>query len=85
MLMEITFDTAKRDTNKAKHGFDFADLDMAFLEASIALPAKGDRMMAIGWFQGAIIVAVVFRPLGSEALSVISMRRASRKERMVLE
>jgi uncharacterized DUF497 family protein len=36
--------------------------------------------MAIGEFDGQII-SVVFKPLGSEALSVISMRIASRKER----
>jgi len=37
--------------------------------------------MAIGEFQGIVIIAVVFRPLGSEALSVISMRPASTTER----
>lgn len=37
--------------------------------------------MAVGEFQGRIIIAVVFRPLGSQALSVISMRPASAKER----
>lgn len=85
MPMEITFDPVKRDTNKAKHGLDFADLDVAFFEASVVASAKNDRLIAVGWFQGAIIIAVVFRPLGSEALSVISMRHASRKERKVLE
>ena len=41
-------------------------------------------MMAVGWF-GDAIIAVIFKPLGSEALSVISMRHASRKERKLLE
>jgi uncharacterized DUF497 family protein len=40
--------------------------------------------MAIGEFNGQIIVAVVFKPLGSEAISVISMRPASTKERKLL-
>ncbi|OYR28770.1 hypothetical protein CES86_2926 [Brucella lupini] len=37
--------------------------------------------MAIGEFNGQIIIVVVFKPIGSEALSVISMRPASQKER----
>jgi uncharacterized DUF497 family protein len=39
--------------------------------------------MAIGPFSG-VILSVIFGPLGTEAVSVISMRRASRKERKVL-
>lgn len=40
--------------------------------------------MAIGEFRQTIL-AVIFKPLGSEAISVISMRRASRKERSAYE
>ena len=35
----------------------------------------------MGKFKGVVIAAVVYRPLGAEAVSVISMRHASRKER----
>ena len=42
---------------------------------------QGGRLLAIGEFEGIAIIAVVFRPLGSEALSAISMRRASKTER----
>jgi uncharacterized DUF497 family protein len=38
------------------------------------------RYRAIGWL-GDELVTVVFSPLGTEAISVISMRAASRKER----
>ncbi|UXT19750.1 hypothetical protein FY140_02970 [Agrobacterium tumefaciens] len=68
-------------TNIEKHGLDFADLTIEFFAGSIVLPAKEDRFMAIGEFQGRIIIAVVFSPLGSQALSVISMRPASTRER----
>ena len=44
--MEITFDPHKRATNLDKHGFDFADLDMAFFTRATVVPAKGDRLMA---------------------------------------
>jgi uncharacterized protein len=79
----ITYDEAKRRENLAKHGFDFAHLDFDFFEASVVGPAKEGRMKAVGEFRGETI-AVVFRLLGSEALSVISMRPASRKERKLL-
>jgi uncharacterized DUF497 family protein len=78
--MKITWDEPKRQTNLAKRGMDFAALDLAFFAAATVAPAKKNRFMAVGVFQGAVI-AVIFAPLGSEALAVISMRRASRKER----
>lgn len=83
--MIITYDESKRLSNIVKHGFDFAELDFDFFLSAIVIPAKSDRYMAIGDFQGAVIVAVVFAPLGSEALSVISMRRADRQERAIYE
>lgn len=82
--MEITYDEPKRQTNIAKHGLDFADLTIGFFEGAVVFETVNDRLMAIGEFQGRIIIAVVFRPLGTEALSVISMRPASRKERSLL-
>jgi uncharacterized DUF497 family protein len=67
--------------NLAKHGLDFADLDADFFDDCSVVPTYGDRFVAIGEFRGILIIAVVYRPLGSEALSLISMRPASRKER----
>lgn len=81
--MKIAYDEAKRTSNLEKHDFDFADLDMAFFEGSTVIPAKDGRWMAIGEFQQTVI-AVVFATLGDEAISIISMRSASRKERKVL-
>ncbi|MBB4000617.1 BrnT family toxin [Aureimonas pseudogalii] len=82
--MKITFDQPKRMKNIAIHeGLDFADLDMAFFAGSVVIPAKAGRSMAIGPF-GETIIAVVFSPLGSEGIAIVSMRRASRKERSLL-
>ena len=82
--MEITFDPVKRSTNIAKHGgLDFADLQPGFFTASVVVPAKANRFLAVGRFGGDII-SVVFAALGSEGISVISMRPASRKERKLL-
>jgi uncharacterized DUF497 family protein len=82
--VQIVWDEIKRQTNLAKHGMDFADLDLGFFESAIILPSVEGRSLAIGFLKGAVIAAVVYRPLGAEAVAVISMRRASRKERKLL-
>lgn len=38
--MMIVWDEPKRQTNLAKHGLDFADLDEAFFLSSLVVPAK---------------------------------------------
>lgn len=82
--MKIVWDEPKRQRNLAVHGYDFADLDGDFFAASVVLPAKDGRFMAIGRFRDRVILAVVFALRGTEAISVISMRDASRKERTAL-
>jgi uncharacterized protein len=79
--MIIVWDEIKRTANLARHRMDFADLDEAFFDRATIAPSVEGRLVAVGEFKGATIVAVAFRPLGSEAFSVISMRPASRKER----
>lgn len=79
----IVWDEPKRQTNLAKHGLDFADLDGGFFLSSLVVPAKDGRHKAIGRLSNGII-AVVFAVLGTEGISVISMRPASRSERRFL-
>ena len=79
--MIIAWDEPKRQSNLAKHGFDFADLNEEFFLAARIVDAKQHRLMAIGEFNGELIIAVVFASLGTEAISVVSMRRASGRER----
>jgi uncharacterized protein len=76
--MIITWDHAKRLANLDKHGLDFAELDLDFFFNSLIVPARKRR-----WRPG-LMIAVVFAPLGSEAISVVSMRFASRSERSML-
>lgn len=84
--MKIVWDEPKRLTNLRDHpGHDFADLTVEFFETAFVVPVKLSRLMAINEFRGETIVAVIFAPLGSEAVSVISMRRASPKERRAYE
>ncbi len=79
--MIITFDNAKRLANLAKHGLDLAALDVDFFANAIVGSARAPRMVAIGRLADGKVVTVIFARLGSEALSVISMRRSNRKER----
>ena len=82
--MIIVWDEPKRLANLAKHGLDFADLDEAFFERSMVIPSKDRRLIAIGRNVAGVIV-VVFVTLGREGISVISMRRASRRERRLID
>ena len=79
----IVWDEPKRQINLARHGLDFADLDEWFFLDSVTVPAKKNRHMTIGRLNDGII-AVVFALLGTEGVSVICMRPASRKERSLL-
>ncbi len=76
----LVWDEPKRRANLEARGLDFADLDPEFMARSMVIPAKLGRYKAIGEAQGAILT-VIFRPLGSEAVPIVSMRHASRKER----
>jgi uncharacterized DUF497 family protein len=78
--VKIVWDEPKRLANLAKHGLDFADLNESFFDNALVLPSYNRRWAGIGKNIRGMIV-VVFVTLGKEAVSVISMRRASRNER----
>jgi uncharacterized DUF497 family protein len=61
---------------------DFADLDGAFFEDALVLPSYKRRRRGIGKYLDGMI-AVIFATLGTEAVSIISMRPASKKERQL--
>ena len=78
----ITWDEPKRLANLATHKLDFAEFESRFDFASaIVRPAKHGRSLMIGRLGGTLLVAVVFSMLGTEAMSIISLRPASKKER----
>jgi uncharacterized protein len=79
--LKIVWDEPKRLANLAKHGLDFADLNETFFDKALVLPRAIDVGLAgIGKDIRGVIV-VVFVTMGKEAVSVISMRPASRNER----
>ncbi|MCV3738176.1 BrnT family toxin [Rhizobium sp. TRM96647] len=81
--MKIVWDEPKRVANLEKHGLDFTALSLEFFLASVVIPAKDGRSKAIGRLRDGTVV-VIFLTLGTEALSVISMRPARKDERSLL-
>ena len=78
--MIIVWDEPKRLANIDKHGLDFADLSLDFFDHAVIRPAKRSRLQAIGRLADGT-VAVIFVRLGTEGLSIISMRPANIAER----
>lgn len=76
----ITWDEPKRLANLEKHGLDFTDAEAFDWSAALVRRARNGRFQALGAI-GNVIVLMIFKPLGTEAISVISLRPASAKER----
>ena len=81
--MIIVWDEPKRLANIDKHGIDFADIPLEFFETALIGMAKGSRWFALG--QIGMAVVVIFVVLGSEGISIVSARPASRRERMAIK
>ena len=85
--MSTTWDEPKRLANLAKHGLDFADFDTCFDgETALVLPARPSRTgrsryQLIGHWTGGRVVVVIVSPLGTEKLSLVSLRIADPDER----
>ena len=73
----------KARPNLAKHGIDFADIPLEFFETALVGLARNGRLFALGRLDKVIVV--IFVTLGSEAISLVSARPASRKERKAIE
>jgi uncharacterized DUF497 family protein len=82
--MKIVWDERKRLANIEKHGLDFRDFDIDFIVGAALFPVRSPRMKAVGLL-GGNPVAVIFAPLGAEALALISARPASAKERRLVQ
>lgn len=78
--MEIVWDEPKRRANIAKHGLDFAEVDVAFFLGAIVREAREGRYRAFGML-GGVAAVLIFPPLGREAVSLISLRRAGSQDR----
>jgi uncharacterized protein len=80
--MIVIWDEPKRLANIDKHGIDFANIGPEFFLGALVKPARNGRWIAVGVHEGVIVV--IFATLGNEAISIISARPASAKERKLL-
>jgi len=83
--MEYVWDETKRQTNLRVHRLDFETIRRFEWRTAIFRPTYSSeygnrRFMAIGFLDDQL-VAGVFSGLGREAVSLISLRHASRSER----
>ena len=87
--MRFEWDDEKNKSNIVKHGFDFADAWEIF-EAPLLVGLDDredygeDRWIGVGLLRGHIIV-VVFTERDAETIRFISLRKASRHERIKYE
>lgn len=81
--MKILSDPPKRLSNLDKHRLDMNDLTIEFFESATIFRVHGGRHAAVGKL-GERTLTVIFTWLGSEAISIVSMRPASRKERRMI-
>lgn len=82
--MIFVVDEPKRLANLAKHGWDLRDAETRFdWEGALISAAREGRFKAVGYFESQPAV-VVFKLLGTEAVSLISFRPAGAKERRLL-
>ncbi len=84
--MRLEWDDNKNRENLLKHEFDFADAWQLFENLLLVKPdirkAYGeDRCIGIGTMNNGIIVVFVFTKRNNEITRIISMRKASKKER----
>ena len=82
--MKIIWDEPKRLANLAKHGMDFVDLNETFFDTALVLATYPNRWRAIGVNVRGVI-SVIFATRGTEAISIVSMRPASKDERVLYE
>ncbi len=84
--MQFTWDNAKRETNLAKHGFDFVDAETVFSGATFTFEddrfAYGEhRFITLGMLRG--VVAVIAYTEQDALIRVISMRKATKHEQRI--
>jgi uncharacterized DUF497 family protein len=83
MGIRLEWDDHKRLANLSKYGLDFIEAHDFDWAGATTDPVIGGPFQALGLLHGSF-VSIVFAKLGTEALSIISMRPASRKERRLL-
>lgn len=81
--MRLTWGKAKRETNLAKHGFDFVDAETVFSGATFTVEDERfdygeQRFITLGMLRG--VVVVIAHTEHDDLIRVISMRKATKHE-----
>ena len=84
--MRFIWDENKRQSNLAKHGFDFADASQVFEEATLTFEdsrfAYGEqRFITSGLLQGRVIV--IAHTEDKDEVRIISMREGTKYEQTI--
>lgn len=79
MKPRIEYDPHKDAVNRRKHKLALSEAELFDWAGAINGPAHSGREFAIGQYKGRLHI-VIFKKLGTEAYSIISFRRADKKE-----
>lgn len=87
--MQFEWDEAKNRANIQKHGFDFADVEEMFRGLLVAEPDTREdygerRWRGIGTVRGRI-AQIIFCERGPDTIRIISLRKATSRERKEYE
>ena len=87
--MQLEWDEAKNRANIRKHGFDFADAEEMFESMLLVEPDTREeygenRWQGLGTIGGRV-VQIVFAERGFDSVRVISLRKATGRERAKYE
>ncbi len=87
--MKLEWDDRKNRVNIRKHGFDFADAEQLFSGPAVFRPDTREdygeeRWQGAGLIRGRTAV-IVFTIRGEETFRIVSLRRATRRERIWYE
>jgi uncharacterized protein len=87
--MRFEWDEAKRRANIRKHGFDIADVAEMFSGTMLVYPdIRNDygetRWSGLGWIGGRL-AQVVFAEREPDSIRIISLRKATSRERKEFE
>ena len=87
--MRFEWDEAKRRANIRKHGLDFADVVELFSRPMLVAPDTREdygetRWLGLGWIGGRL-TQVVFAEKEPDVVRIISLRKATRRERKNFE
>jgi len=88
--MDLEWDEKKNRDYLLKHGFDFLDAGQLFRNPMLVVPYirkeyGENRWVGVGRLDNGIIPVIVFMEKESGTIRIISMRKASKKERKKYE